>query len=303
MSDLILFHPIRSLDNKLLLPAGTKLSADIINDLISEAGNVSYREYSLLQYGPIKGDILNFLTVPPYNSIFSEQTLIDDLMNFIGEVSLISPLIQSLEHFRQEDMYTFRHILNVFMLCACVIKVMEPSNLVRLKEIASGPIHDFGKICVPLHILKKPSPLTHEERSIVEHHSVAGYILLSYYFQDTGNIFAVVARDHHERMDGSGYPRGINVKDQIVEVISVCDVYDALISSRPYRSAAYDNRTAIEVLTEMGERNTLNRDVIKALVCINRKVKTHYSECEVSKVKRGNPPPNNNYGVFEDDNN
>ncbi len=303
MIDLTLSYPVRSLDNKLLLPAGTKLSAEIINDLISEAGNVSYEKYSLLKHGTIEKDIPSFIAVPPYNVIFSDKEVIDDLLNFMGNVYLISPVIQSLDYFRENDSYTYRHILNVFALCVHISKVMMSDHWVRLNEAANGPMHDIGKICVPLNILKKASPLTHEERSILEHHSVAGYVLLSYYFQHQEDSFALVARDHHERLDGSGYPRGIKLNNNIVDIITVCDVFDALISDRPYRSAAYDNRTAIEVITEMGEKNSLNREVIKALVSFNRKVKTHYMVCKVSLEKRGKPPQYNSYGVFNDENN
>lgn len=303
MSDLILFHPVRSLDNKLLLPAGTKISADIINDLISESGNVSYKKYPLLKHGSIRKDILDFITVPPYNVIFSDKEVIDDLLNFMVNVHLISHVIESLYYFRENDFYTYRHILNVFALCVHMSKMMMSDHWVRLNEATGGPIHDIGKICVPVDILQKVSPLTHEERSILEHHSVAGYVLLSYYSKDAGNIFAGIARDHHERREGSGYPRGIKLNDDFVEVLAVCDVYDALISKRPYRSAAFDNRTAIEVITEMGENNKLNPDVIKALVSINRKKKSHFSECKVSKGKRGDPPLYNYYGIFKDDDN
>ena len=303
MSDLILFHPVITLDNKLLLPAGTKLSADIINDLISEAGDVSYKKYSLLKYGSIRKDILSFITVPPYNVIFSDKEVIDYLLNFMGNVHFISPIIQSLDYFRENDFYTYCHILNVFALCVYISKVMMSDHWVRLNEATSGPMHDIGKICVPMNILKKVSPLTREERSIVEHHTAAGYVLLSYYFRHPEDSFALVARDHHERSDESGYPRGIKLNNNLVEVVAVCDVYDALISKRPYRSADYDNRTAIEVITEMGKENKLNPDVIKALVSVNRKDKSHFSGCEVSREKRGDSPLYNNYGLFKDDDN
>jgi HD-GYP domain-containing protein (c-di-GMP phosphodiesterase class II) len=303
MSDLILSHPVRTLDNKLLLSAGTKLSADIINDLISESRNVSYQKYSLLKHGTIAKDIHSFIATPPYNVIFSDNEIIEDLLHFMENVHLVSPAIQSLDYFKESDSYTYSHILNVFALCVHVSKVMMSDHWVRLNEAASGPMHDIGKICVPMNILKKVSPLTQEERRSIEHHSVAGYILLSYYSQDAGSIFAGIARDHHERRDGSGYPRGIKLNDHLVELIAVCDVYDALISPRPYRSSSYDNRTAIEVITEMGENNMLDREVIKALVSINRKVKTHYSECKVSIEKRGKPPLYSNYGRYKNDNN
>jgi HD-GYP domain-containing protein (c-di-GMP phosphodiesterase class II) len=127
--------------------------------------------------------------------------------------------------------------------------------------------------------------------------------LLSYYFQHPDDSFALVARDHHERKEGSGYPRGIKLNDKLVEVVAVCDVYDALISNRPYRSAAFNNRTAIEVITEMGKEIKLNIDVIKSLVSINRKEKSHFFGCKVSNEKRGDPPLYNNYGIIKDDNN
>ena len=57
---------------------------------------------------------------------------------------------------------------------------------------------------------------------------------------------ARVARDHHEFRDGSGYMRGVKLNDPMVEIVAVCDIYDGLLSPRPYRTAAYDNRTALE---------------------------------------------------------
>ena len=86
--------------------------------------------------------------------------------------------------------------------------------------------------------------------------------------------------------------------DRMVEIVTVSDVYDALISSRPYRPIAYDNRTALEEITAMAERNEIGWNVVRALVARNRKSKPHHSECEVSVEKRGISPPGNVYGVI-----
>jgi HD-GYP domain-containing protein (c-di-GMP phosphodiesterase class II) len=301
MFDVTLSHPISTLENRLLLRAGSQLTEEILDDLISQSGKVSYQQHSLLKYGSIKKDILHFITSPPYDVIFSDQRSIEGLLNNMENIHVIPPVLQSLDYFRQEDFYTYSHIMNVFALCSLLSGVMISDHELRKKEIASGPVHDFGKVNIPLHILKKSSPLSKEERKYLEHHSNAGYVLLSYYYRDTESIFAVVARDHHERADGSGYPRGIKLKDHVVEIIAVCDVYDALISSRPYRTDAYDNRTAIEELSALGEKDILNSEVIKALVSFNRKEKKHYSDCKVSNEKRGVPPQNNNYGIIADE--
>ena len=147
-----------------------------------------------------------------------------------------------------------------------------------------------NKTIVPLNILKKSTPLTLNERDILENHAAAGFLLLSYYYQDVNNPGAKVARDHHERRDGSGYPCGTRLNDPMVEIVAVSDVYDALISQRPYRAVSYDNRTALEEITGMAEKNEIGWEVVKALIGHNRKDKPHYSEVTVSVEKRGTPP-------------
>ena len=303
MANLILAHPVSTLDDQQLLPAGTTLSPDIIDELVAKSRSVSYEKHPLLRHGSFSKDMIGLIAKPPYDAIFSDNQIINDIMSFTNNIYLVTPVLQTLDYFKENDSYTYWHILNVFSLCVHISQVMRSEHWERLNEAAGGPMHDIGKICIPLHILKRDTPLTKEERSIIDHHSIAGYILLSYYSQDAGSIFAGIARDHHERMNGSGYPRGIKLNDKLINVVAVCDVYDALVSPRPYRSSPYENRSAIEVITEMGENNILDREVIKALVSINRKVETHYTDCNVSLEKRGKPPLHSSYGVFENDNN
>jgi HD-GYP domain-containing protein (c-di-GMP phosphodiesterase class II) len=167
----------------------------------------------------------------------------------------------------------------------------------RLKEAESGPTHDFGKICIPLDILRKQTPLTEKENNHLKHHTMAGYVLLSYYYQDTNKLAPIVARDHHERMDGSGYPRGMNLDNRLVEIIIVSDIFDALISERPYRHISFDNRTTCEEITKMAEKNELHWEVAQCMIALNRKDRPHFTECNISNEKRGTPPPSNNYGI------
>jgi HD-GYP domain-containing protein (c-di-GMP phosphodiesterase class II) len=153
---------------------------------------------------------------------------------------------------------------------------------------------------VPLDILKKTTPLTRSERSFLEHHAAASFVLLSYYCKDIQHLACKVALDHHERRDGSGYPRGLLLQDRIVEIIAASDIYDALIKPRPYRSGAYDNRTALEEITEMAEQNKIGWDVVKALIGHCRKSNPRYREVTISAEKRGTPPSYNVYGIITD---
>jgi HD-GYP domain-containing protein (c-di-GMP phosphodiesterase class II) len=74
----------------------------------------------------------------------------------------------------------------------------------------------------------------------------------------------------YERREGSGYPYGITELDPIVEMIAVCDVYDALLSPRPYRPLSLDKRTALEELTRVANSGSLGRPCVEALVACNR---------------------------------
>jgi HD-GYP domain-containing protein (c-di-GMP phosphodiesterase class II) len=249
----------------------------------------------------VREDILGFLSVPPYHMIFPGREDIAGVLADMDNVRLLAPFLGALDFFKEQDFYSYRHFLMVFGLSTLLAKALTASYEDLIRLCSTGPTHDIGKICVPLRILRKEAPLTRAEKAILDNHSAAGYVLLSYYLGDPRSLASLVARDHHERKDGSGYPRGIPLRDLLVEVIAVCDVYDALISPRPYRPASYDNRTALEEITGMAERGEIGWDVVKALVACNRSARPHYSESEVSTEKRGVPPPGNLHGVIEDE--
>jgi HD-GYP domain-containing protein (c-di-GMP phosphodiesterase class II) len=212
------------------------------------------------------------------------------------------PILDSLDYFHRHDFYTYRHILMVFSLSTLLAKDLVSDFHEWVREAVAGITHDLGKVCVPLNILKKRVPLTRTERSIIEHHAAAGYVLLCYYSRDNQGLAPTTARDHHERRDGSGYPRSILLNNPLVEIIAVSDIYDALISSRAYRPVSYDNRTALEEITSMAGRNKIGWEVVRALIAHNRKNKPHYSDVSVSFEKRGVPPPGNIYGITEEEN-
>ena len=119
----------------------------------------------------------------------------------------------------------------------------------RLRDLAiGGLLHDIGKLAVPAEILRKPGPLTDDEYQVVMQHVHTGPALL----RELGGFSPMVqrlVRGHHERFDGSGYPRAV-AGDPIpldVAILAVCDVYDALISERVYRRA-WSHERALEHL-------------------------------------------------------
>jgi putative nucleotidyltransferase with HDIG domain len=120
----------------------------------------------------------------------------------------------------------------------------------RLRELATGGlVHDIGKLSVPNSILKKPGKLTTDEFAVVKRHPEIGHRMLG----DLGFSQAVgrLVLDHHERLDGSGYPRGLAGPAMSLEarILAVCDVYDALVSNRVYRGA-FTHEEAMDLLRE-----------------------------------------------------
>jgi HD-GYP domain-containing protein (c-di-GMP phosphodiesterase class II) len=97
-------------------------------------------------------------------------------------------------------------------------------------------VHDIGKLSIPSEVLNKPGCLNHAERTLVNGHSEAGYNIL----KDVPFPWPVaeMVRQHHEKLDGSGYPRGLKADEILPEakVLAVADIVDAMISVRPYRA-------------------------------------------------------------------
>ncbi len=300
MFRLTLDYPVYSIDQHLLLPAGTTLSEDDFHALVSSSSPDYKKKYPLMQFGTVKKDIMDFIHQPPGNTVFRNKKELNEIIYLMQQVRLPLPELDSIEYFKQHDSYTYRHVLMVFAYLTLLSRELVPDYKARIKQMGTSPLHDIGKVCVPLEILTKASPLTRDERKNLEHHTTAGYILLCYYSQNVNHIAAHVAKDHHERSDGSGYPRGIRLRDPIVEIVAICDIYDALTSKRPYRPVSFDNRTALEHITQMAERDEVRWEVVQALVAHNRKGNQHFTECIISVDKRGIIPPNNAYGTLAD---
>jgi PAS domain S-box-containing protein len=131
---------------------------------------------------------------------------------------------------------------------------------------AAAPMHDVGKIGTPDEILRKPGPLTAEERGEMERHTLIGYEILSQSKSALLRIAATIALTHHERFDGSGYPQGLSGEEIPLEgrITAVADVFDALLSDRCYRDAM-PTAEAVELIRE-GRGTQFDPEIVDILV-------------------------------------
>ncbi len=294
-----LAYEVTDLEGNQLLPAGTQLTRQVMQDLaMREPGTI--KSCRLLDSRQIQDDLLGYLSVSPYDVITRHDPQHAALLELAGQVQVPETILNSFFRFRETDIYTYRHVLLVFALSILIARELIGEKEKLLQEVIAGPTHDIGKLCIPRAIISKKTPLSKAEHEYLKHHALAGYVLLTYYFRDPEILAARVARDHHERKDGSGYPAGRYVDDLLIDIVMIADIYDALISSRPYRPISYDNRSALEELIDQAQRGTINETVVRVLVALNRRSKPHYQNCVISAERRGKEPSGNVYGVTKE---
>jgi PAS domain S-box-containing protein/putative nucleotidyltransferase with HDIG domain len=147
----------------------------------------------------------------------------------------------------------------------------------------SAILHDVGKIHVPDHILKKPGPLTEDERAAIQEHTTAGEHILS--TKPFFNRARKIARSHHENHDGSGYPDRAGGEDIPIEarIVQLADVYDALTTPRVYKRA-WDTYDAASIIEESAGK-MFDPDVVKAFTSL--KARQSWQRDAVSKIPDG----------------
>lgn len=183
---------------------------------------------------------------------------LDPILSAVGE----SGLGAWLDTVRSYDDATYQHCLLVAGLAATFAIDLGFSERDRQRLVRAALVHDVGKARIPLAILNKAGPLDTGELAVMRDHAALGHAILikAGGFDDT--LLSVV-RHHHEALDGSGYPDGLagcQIGD-LVRLITVCDIYAALVERRPYRAPMPADR-AIQVLYAM--EGKLDMDLVKA---------------------------------------
>jgi PAS domain S-box-containing protein/putative nucleotidyltransferase with HDIG domain len=233
-------EPISSIVHEIFRKDGKRI-------LIEHYLNFINRKDKIVEFQGFRRDI-------PERNITEEQLK----SPFINLVKIVSHVIEFC------DPYTAKHQQRVAELANLVGENMGLADDVVERLYFNGLLHDIGKISIPRSILTKPGELAEEEWALIRAHTKQGYNIL----KDANLPWPVadVALQHHERLDGSGYPNGIT-RDKLsleVSILAVCDVVEAMSSHRPYRPA----RTTTDILKELtdGRGTKYNTSVVDVML-------------------------------------
>jgi putative nucleotidyltransferase with HDIG domain len=161
--------------------------------------------------------------------------MIDLVDEIAGSIEREPSALLSVARLKSHDDYTYLHSMAVCGLMISLGKTLG-LNEQQLRRVGMGGLlHDVGKAAVPLDILNKPTKLTEEEFNVMRQHPIIGAQILME--ADADEDLLDIALHHHERYDGNGYPHGLKGEQitRFARMAAVCDVYDALTSTRVYR--------------------------------------------------------------------
>jgi putative nucleotidyltransferase with HDIG domain len=196
-------------------------------------------------------DVLNtaFQTGSTPEIVGASQSLGDGIVKMLGDDRVS---VKGLYDVLQHDYTTFTHSANVAFYAVLLAKQIGYSLNEQNKIAVGALLHDLGKLSTPERILAKPGRLDEFEFKVIQKHPVVGYQKLASR-EDLSHAQLMIVYQHHEKLNGTGYPVGL-VEDEIhpwAKLCAVVDVFEALTSTRPYRSAL-DHSIALSILAKAG---------------------------------------------------
>lgn len=252
-------------DGTVLLRAGVKINSAYINKLKQLGVYYIYVEDDRLEDVQVEDERLSELKQVAMNKISSIMNnihscnkrgvkeslgVVEDLIHYIidnGDVN------KSLYDIKTYDNYTYIHSIDTCIM-ATFLGISQGFKEEQLKELGIGGIlHDIGKTKVPFKIINKKGPLTDDEYEEIKKHPLYGKEILQKNINISDSIVKAVAQ-HHERVDGRGYPFNLegNQISKLAKIVCVCDVYDAVSNDRVYRKKFSPNEAYELILAGSG---------------------------------------------------
>ncbi len=189
------------------------------------------------------------------------------------------------------DEYTFKHSVDVATMSMIIAKKYGLSEKEIYEIGIAGLLHDIGKSKIPNEVLNKPGRLTDDEFSLMKQHTLLGYQILKNK-KDISPGVKMGVLQHHEKINGKGYPLGLSTEkiDIYAKILSVADIYDALVTERPYKKA-FSQRDAVEMIMSLtGELDiTAMKSFLGSVILYPANSIVQLSNGEKAKVVENDP--------------
>ena len=235
-----------------------QLQAEQFDSIVEQSGAQSSgrpsveqeRDRALKSYHQAKDLISGILSDTQSGKTLDTQAVENTAKDLIVSLNSNENALACLSHIRSKDEYLLEHSVNVGILLGMFGRARRMDDATLQQIIAGGLLHDIGKILVPDSILHKPGKLEADEWEEMKRHVTYGEEILDK-TEGLSNITRSICGLHHERLDGTGYPRNLEAKDITIygRMSAICDVYDAITADRVYRSGMSPN-DALKKLVE-----------------------------------------------------
>ncbi|HUN54811.1 MAG TPA: HD domain-containing phosphohydrolase [Smithella sp.] len=286
-------NDLYAIDKTLLVKAGDAISRKTLKNIAAISAKISYT--------PIKGtwlmkDLIRTFKDKRYVNILYPPETNQKIIRSINRIKMPQMILSELAYMKKLTPYTYRHIMVIAILSCKISLDYSPGNSYSPDmAMLLSLFHDLGKSRIPLSILDKPTPITLYERQVLSSHPLIGYVLLHYYFGRDYQKYAFSSFQHHERLDGSGYPLGIKTLNKYSRLIGVVDALDALISERPYRIHPFSLRAAIDLLLDEAEKGKFHKGLVRMLIAYARR-EMPGAKLIIAERGRDKAPAGNSYG-------
>jgi len=270
---MIISKSVCSKDGTLLFAPGTEIEASHLKQMLdwgiervevkdSDSGRAVNSEFIRNEVIQTVRGIIRDITL---TNTLEHRTVKQAITDIFRRVLKDKCVMLHLTEVRGLDSYIFTHSVNVCML-SLIIGLFQKLKGDQLRNLGlAALLHDVGRNKVPKSILYKPGQLTQEEYEEVKKHAVSGYEMLKACRQFEESI-PLTALQHHERLDGSGYPYS-TLGEKIglfPRIVAVADVFDALLTDRPFRKAFFPHQ-AVEIIVNSSS-GQFDPEVLKVFV-------------------------------------
>jgi HD-GYP domain-containing protein (c-di-GMP phosphodiesterase class II) len=249
---------LTSIDGKVIARKGDIPNPELINKIAILHPNHYYDDIKLAQTH-LYFHFAILLNQMKYGFITDSEVSIEKLLSIIGQVQINELMLKEFKWMMKYE-YFYHHSLAITSLVTRM--ALDFWNDVNLAvEAASCALtHHIGVTRIPSEILQKVSKLTEEEMKIIQEHPIYSYFLLIYYTGNLDSKNAIIAYEHHEDPLGTGYPRGIKQDAILVQMLKMNDIFDALITNRPFRPAL-SLKEALEVFEKDVEAGRISPEL------------------------------------------